>query len=153
MITTNLFTEDEKLFQRVSYERALEIINRDDTIILSCEISHNTYGEFLFIYFRYQDTFLCIYGLGEHTYRERWVDTFSIYDSNIEDFEGGMSLDKEEVIKQIHERTKVKERYKDIEQIEQTELGFMYDLLADIGDEDGAAVIIDDYYNFREGLA
>ena len=141
-----LFTGDEQLFEKVTFDRALEIINNEEVSVLECNTSHNNYGEFLFIYIKYQDTVICMYGLGEHIYRERWVDNFSLYGSDLRYFDKQL-LNKEEVIKQIHERTKLKERYKDIKQ---TESGRLYDILADIGDEDGATVIMEDSYRYFE---
>ena len=143
-----LFTEDEQLFEKVSFNRALEIINNEEVTVLEWVISHNSYGEFLFIYIRYQDTVMCMYGLGEHVYRERWVEDFTIDGSELRYFSYVVEpKNKEDVIKQMQERAKMKKRYEDIVQ---TDKGRIYEHLADIGDEDGAAVIIDDCYSYFE---
>jgi hypothetical protein len=136
-----LFTDDENLFDKISLKRAKEIIQREDILIYSSEISYNTYGEFLFITFTYKERIFVIYGLGEHCERERWVGDFNINTGQEYNIRDTVPIDKEEVLKQINERAKLKKHYT----YEQSYRGELYDILADIGDEDGAASILEDY--------
>ena len=141
-----LFTDDEDLFDKITLKRAKEIIQKDDVLVYSSEISFNTYGEFLFITFTFAD--LCneerifvIHGLGEHCERERWVGDFNINTGQEYNIRDTVPIDKGEVLKQINERAKLKKHYT----YEQSYRGELYDILADIGDEDGAASILEDY--------
>jgi hypothetical protein len=136
-----LFTDDENLFDKITLKRAKEIIQREDVLVHSSEISFNTYGEFLFITFTYEEKIFVIYGLGEHCERERWVGDFNINTGQEYDIRDTSPIDKDEVLKQINERAKLKKYYT----YEQSFRGELYDILADIGDEDGAASILSDY--------
>jgi hypothetical protein len=136
-----LFTDDENLFDKISLKRAKEIIQRNDTLVHSSEISFNTYGEFLFIIFKYKESIFVMYGLGEHCERERWVEDFNIDTGQEYNIRGTVPIAKSEVLNQINERAKLKKYYT----YEQSFRGELYDILADIGDEDGAASILSDY--------
>jgi len=136
-----LFTDDENLFDKITFKRAKEIIQREDVLVYSSEISHNTYGEFLFITFIYKNSIFVIHGLGEHSERERWIDNFNINTGQEYNIRNTIPIDKGGVLKQINERAKLKKHYT----YEQSYRGELYDILADIGDEDGAASILADY--------
>ena len=43
------FTENEKLFDRISHERFKEMIEDEATTVHKAEVSSNNYGEFLFV--------------------------------------------------------------------------------------------------------
>ena len=133
-----LFTNDEELFERLTLKRGIEILSREDLEVYSSEISRNSYGEFLFITIKYKETAIELWGLGEHIYRERWQDWFAI---NKSDLRYNEPIDKEVVFKQITERLGLGKSY----DLEQTESGKLFEVLAEIGDEDGAASMIDDY--------
>ena len=71
------FTEHEKLWDRVSHERFLSILESEQTSIHRAEVSSNTFGEFLFVTTSRDEAektvYVTFWGLGYHDYRERWV--------------------------------------------------------------------------------
>jgi len=137
----DLLTKDEDLFERLTLKRGIELLNREDVEVYSSEISRNAYGQFLFITIKYKDIAIGFWGLGEHIYRERWQDWFAIYKSDLRYLEGEEPINKEVVLKQIEELIEQGKSYK----FEQSESGALFEVLAAIGDEDGAASILDDY--------
>lgn len=140
-------TENEELFTRVSEKRFDEIFQDSQTIIHKAKISSNSFGEFLFISMsrpvekgRAGITF---YGLGYHEYRERLIDDeWFWYPTMIDDEEMDVSLDKEEVNEIINERTKSIDS--DGPVTCQGNMGALFELLADLTDEDGALAELED---------
>ena len=81
------FTERERLFDRVSHERLLHILDDEASTVHQVELSSNSYGEFLFITLSRptEERRICVsfYGLGLHEYRERWLmDEWHWYQAN-----------------------------------------------------------------------
>ena len=79
-------TENERLWDRVSHTRLLELLSDPKTTVHSLEESHNNYGEYLFVTLSRQGAnkriFMTFYGLGFHEYRERWIaDEWYWYES------------------------------------------------------------------------
>ena len=72
------FSEHEKLFDLVSHNRLLEILNDPQTSVLKTEMNSNSFGEFLFVATKRgageHVAHITFYGLGYHEYRERWID-------------------------------------------------------------------------------
>jgi len=141
-----LFTENEDLWDRISLERGIEIINKEDVVVYSCELSRNYYGEFLFLTIKYEDDIINMWGLGEHSYREKWIDYFNIDRGDGREITGKVPLDIAIIMNQIIERKELGKSYT----LKQSRKGELYELLADIGDEDGAASMMDDYEDSLE---
>jgi len=61
-------SEREQLFDRVSHERFLQILSDPKTQVHALEVSHNNYGEYLFVTLSRPGTtkriFMTFYGLG-----------------------------------------------------------------------------------------
>ena len=129
-----LFTKDEDSFDRVSIKRAKEIIRRDDVTVHSCGDGQNNYGSFLFIYICYKGSTFALWGLGEHIEREKWIDHFFVDSASDTKKE---VIDKEEVLKTIDEKNVKVE-------IEQSPRGEMFEMLADLFDDDGVSIMFED---------
>jgi hypothetical protein len=143
------FTEHEKLYDRMSDTRFMEIIRDDRTTIHDIATSSNNYGEFLFITAsRPNATKLdCVtfFGLGFHERRERWItDTWSWYDAHQTEERLAITIDWAEVEVLIQARRG--ELAEDMKRFpsEQSRSGVLYEFLAELTDEDGAATELDD---------
>ena len=134
-------TENEQLFDRISHERFKKIASDLETTVHQIQISANNYGEFLFVATsrtvddsRYLLTF---YGLGFHEYRERWIsEEWFWYQGTPYPELDKKRLTKDEVTELISEREQ------EIASLQgstvQTKRGQLFDMLADLIDEDGA---------------
>jgi len=134
-------TEHERLWDRVGHERFLQILTDSQTTVHALEESHNNYGEYLFVTLSrpgtHQRIFLTFYGLGYHEYRERWVyQEWYWHESG-----RGAQLAQKSVSLQ-DARWLIEARYHEIQdqarQAEQSNRGRIFELLADLTDEDGA---------------
>ena len=134
-------TEHENLFWRVDQERFEEIINDDETLIHEIKDSSNSFGDFLFITVSRpgSETRICLtfYGMGFHEYRECWITedwTWYQVDANQDLFEKRIEKElAQELLKERMEQIKP-----DICQDIQTDRGRLFEMLADLTDEDGA---------------
>ena len=148
-------TEEEALCWRVTQERFEEIFNDDQTLIHAIKNSSNNFGEFLFITTsrpgdksRIGMTF---YGLGYHEYRERWItDEWFWYQANPFPNLKRQRLDKEEVSQLLQER--VESITPDVRSDTQTERGKLFEMLADLTDEDGALAEMQDIEHLADWL-
>src|SRR5215210_1535025 len=71
------FSENEKLFERVSHERLISFVAQENTTVHEVALSSNTYGEFLFVSLTKQGdpfpSYVTFWGMGYHEQRERWL--------------------------------------------------------------------------------
>jgi len=126
-------TEKEALFWRVSQERFQAILEDEQTVIHQIKGSSNDFGEFLFVTTsrpgeksRIAMTF---YGLGYHDQRERWItDEWFWYQSE----------PYSKMMEQKIEKEGAKELLHNIQEGTQTNRGKIFEILADLTDEDGA---------------
>ena len=140
-------SEKELLFWRVSDERFQAILEDEQTIIHKIRPSSNNFGEFLFVTTsrpgeqgRVAMTF---YGLGYHEYRERWItDEWFWYQSNYYPKEMEKQIPKEEARALLEARKE--DIQPDLEKDTQTERGRLFEILADLTDEDGALAEMED---------
>ena len=133
---SNLLTENEALFSRVSYSRLKEIIKNPDVEVAELERTTNTYGEFLFISIMEKENPFPIvfYGFGIHEYRSQYLnDTIHYYSGNLIDEPKRIS--KAYALKTIE---KNHSKWKKIEAREPIEEDTLFSEMADIADEDGA---------------
>ena len=141
------FTERERLFDKVSHERFLEILDDPKTKVHRIEESTNSFGEYLFVTVSRPGAnkriFMTFYGLGYHEYRERWItDEWNWYQS----VRGG-ELEHENIPRQAAKQ-QVEERYREVkayaQQDTQTRQGQLFEMIADLTDEDGALAEMQD---------
>lgn len=141
------FTEQERLNWRVNKERFDEIIDDDRTVLHNIRESSNSFGEFLFITTsrpgdqgRVAMTF---YGLGYHDQRERWITAeWFWYQAEASTDILQKQLDKEEAKEILKQRLESIQPY--IGQNTQTQRGKIFEILADLTDEDGALAEMED---------
>ena len=142
-------TEHERLYDRISDQRLQQILDDEQTIIHSVELSTNNYGEFLFIATSRSDgqnqRAITFWGLGLHEYRERWIIHEWFYypwnpPSGSERLE--VTLSQDEANKHIRQRKDQIAHYgtPDV----QSRRGKLFEFLADLTDEDGAYSELED---------
>src|SRR6266567_4696151 len=70
-------TEEERLRDRISYARFMNLVADEQTAVHQIEVSSNNYGEFLFCTLSRPRgegrAFLSFWGCGFHESRERWL--------------------------------------------------------------------------------
>lgn len=140
-------TEKEQLFWRVSQERFQAILEDERTQVHEIKDSHNNYGNFLFVTTsrpgNQERLCMTFYGLGYHEYRERWItDEWFWYQSNLTPEMQGKKLSLEEVQAILKERREQIDP--DINIPSQSDRGRLFELLADLTDEDGAVAELED---------
>jgi hypothetical protein len=144
------FTEYERLFDRLSHKRLLSLIADEQTHVHSIELSENTYGEFLFILTSRPtavgEVRACVtfWGIGYHDSRERWlVDEWFWYDND--------PKDAAEMVAKGEVQLTIEKRLADIApHIDQDKLssrGKVFEMLADLTDEDGAYAELQDWHD------
>lgn len=133
------FSENERLFGRVSMVRFWEIVGSDRTRVHNAEVSNNNYGVFLFVTTSRRKgedpTLVTFWGLGWHDFRERWLyDTWFYHRS---DPLGGilqLGLSKAELRQVIQERIQEIEPY--IHENTQSRRGRLFEEIANLSDDD-----------------
>lgn len=140
-------TENEQLFDRVSHERFQKIASDLETRIHQIQVSTNNYGEFLFVTtsrtVNNSRAHLTFWGLGYHEYRERWIsEEWFWYQGFPSPDLDKMTLIKGEVTELINQHEQ------EIASLQgstvQTEHGKLFDMLADLTDDDGALSELED---------
>ena len=140
-------TEQEALYWRVTDQRFRALLEQDETLIHRIENSSNNFGEFLFVTAsrpgnqgRLAMTF---YGLGYHEHRERWIaGEWFWYQANFSPELMREQIKKEEANDLIQQRRDSIASY--LGEDAQTEYGQLFEMLADLTDEDGALAEIED---------
>jgi hypothetical protein len=141
------FTEREKIFDRISHKRLLAIVTDPQTTILKAEVSSNTFGEFLFVSTKRetpkQPLHITFWGLGFHDYRERWIhDEWYWYEDYPSYQASPPKLTHEAALALINERHA--EIASEVGGATQSARGRLYEMLADLTDEDGALTELED---------
>jgi len=144
------FTEAEKLNERITTDRLRSLVRDEQTQVHRVELTTNTYGEFLFVTVsrpgEMQRTSLTFWGLGYHEHRERWLlDEWNWYQSHLDAERGKELLEKQEFEWLLQERHSEIAPY--ASEPTQTRRGELFELLADLTDEDGAWAELDDLEN------
>ena len=140
-------TDNEKLFDRVSHERFMALVFDENTTIHQLTIDGNNYGEFLFLTVSRpaEQGRECItfWGLGMHEYRERWLTKeWFWYRANQFPQTMKQKLSKEETEELLQARQEDIAPY--VTEPRQSRRGQLFEMLADISDEDGAYSEIED---------
>lgn len=141
------FTELEQLSNALGHTRFLILLRDERTTIHQVELSSNSCGEFLFITLsRVQGDrgeLFTFYGLGFHDYRERWItETWSWYEAMETRAVKEQRLSPEEIERVISER--LAEISPHLRESTQSARGKLYELLAELTDEDGAISELED---------
>jgi len=140
-------TEKEALYWRVDDQRFQALLEDENTVVHKVHASTNNFGEFLFVTTtrpgEQERIAMTFYGLGYHQHRERWItDEWFWYQAN---FYPGMmedQIDKKEAKELIQHRSENIAPY--LGEGVQTEYGQIFEMLADLTDEDGALAEIED---------
>ena len=135
------FTERERLFDKVSHARFFEFLDDPKTKVHRIEESTNSYGEYLFVTISRPDTkkriLVTFYGLGYHEYREKWIAEDWYWYVSVQS-----SLIAQPTIPRGEAKRLIEERYREVkayaQQDTQTRQGQLFEMLADLTDEDGA---------------
>lgn len=140
-------TEAEVSRWRVTDDRLKEILAKPNTITHTIKLSTNTFGEFLFLTTSrgtgQQRVCMTFYGLGYHEYRERWIsDEWFWYQSQESLIDIQAQLSGEEVSTNLAER--LAEISPHFGEETQTELGQMFEEIADLTDDDAALAEMQD---------
>jgi len=148
-------TENEALSWRVDQERFEEIINDDPTIIHEIKDSSNTFGEFLFVTASrpgHQGRIcMTFYGQGFHEYRERWlVDEWFWYQATSYPELIRQKVELEEALELLQKRAD--DITPDIRHDIQSENGELFEMLADLTDDDGALAEFQDFEKIADSL-
>ena len=134
-------TDEEVSRWRISDDKLKEILANPNTTVHKIEINENNYGEFLFITTGrgagLQRTCMTFWGLGYHEYRERWIHQEWFWHQTPTDFVDPLAkLPLEEAEKFLEER--LEEISPEISEDTQTEVGRLFEALADMTDDDAA---------------
>ena len=141
-------TEREQLYDQVSHTRFMALLLQSDIDIHEIKEDTNTFGEFVFVTLSCRgepQKLLTMWGCGWHEHRERWVtDSWQWYES-YRKTEKLPIIPKEEAVAQI------KDREADVRANaspgQQSQRAQVYELLADLVDEDGALTELEDLEN------
>jgi hypothetical protein len=141
------FTKEECLDGNVNQERFHEIIKDEQTAIHSVEESCNNYGEFLFVTISrptpQRRICMTFYGLGFHEYRERWLtDEWFWHQTPAFPDVVETTTPKGEADDLIKERLESISPF--VKPDTQSARGRLFEMLADLTDEDGAYAELQD---------
>ena len=149
------FTEKECLYWRVSHDRFTAILDDDQTMIHQIQESSNNYGDFLFVTTSRQGRSgrisMTFFGMGFHEFRERWfTNEWYWYQSNFQPNLLQERMSKEEAQELIQQR--LEDIRPEITETNQSERGRLFEMLADLTDEDGAWTEMQDMGNLSDYL-
>jgi hypothetical protein len=147
------FTKKECLNWRINNDRFSAILEDDQTMIHQVKESTNSFGDFLFVTTsregRNGRISMTFYGLGFHEFRERWfTDEWYWYQSNFHPNLLSEQLTKKEAQELIQQR--FKNILPEITETIQSERGRLFEMLADLTDEDGAWAEMQDMENLSD---
>lgn len=140
------FTERENLYDQVSHDRLMPLVMQPDVDIHEVKEDSNSFGEYLFVTVSCRTEqpkkFYTFWGLGYHDQRERWiVDSWQWYVSSRKEASLPV-LPKGEAYTRIKEREAFVRSH--ITPADQSPRAKLYELLADLTDEDGALSELED---------
>ena len=148
------FTEQEKLWDRMSHSRFEAILADAQTLIQDLHLDSNNYGEFLFVTTSRsageQQVALTFFGLGYHEQRDRWLtDEWFWYSTTLRE-EKTQPLMKDGALKAIQERREEVLAYAKAHS--QSGRGKLFETLADLTDDDGAIADFEDFGDWLEDI-
>lgn len=147
------FSENEQLYNRVTQSRFEQLLADDATAIHRLELAANSFGEFLFVTASRPTQAgrqaVSFYGLGFHEYRERWLQReWYWYTADLQAEQMEHKMDKDEALEILRQRRAALAPYFTTDA--QTHRGQLYELLADLLDEDGALSELQDWEGWDE---
>ena len=150
------FTEREKLWDRISDTRFQALLTDPATTIHKIEIDANNYGEFTFVTLSREADgkrhLITAWGLGFHEYRERWIaDHWHWYKANPFPETLKQRLRLEEVQELLTQRRAEIAPYLTAET--QTGRGRLFELLAEMSDDDAAISEMEDLGDLWDELS
>ncbi len=149
------FTEEEKLWDRVSDQRFRQLLDNDQTTVHRAELSTNSYGEFLFVTVirsnQEKPEVLTFYGMGYHEYRECWItNSWFWYQTNPFPAQMDHPMNRDEVQEMCQARQEEIAPY--ATEDTQTKRGRLFEMLADLTDDDGAIAEMEDLSDLWDDL-
>ena len=144
------FTRNEALFERMGNRHFLELMRAPNTTIHQADVSSNVWGEFLFVTASRADegkrNAITFWGLGFHERRDRYLmDEWFWYETKPPSGEEDVVVSKADFEQIVNKRRGELEAY--ARGHSQSKEGELFDLIADLTDEDGAAAEMDDLGN------
>lgn len=141
------FTETERLYERISHARFTAFLTDERTAVHHIEVSSNNYGEFLFVTMSHQAgqdrNFMTFWGLGFHEQRERWlIDEWRWYETYQFRQQIPQKIAPEDAQAWIQERRD--EIAPHVTPTHQSKRAKLFEILADLTDEDGATSELED---------
>ncbi len=148
------FSDNERLFYRIHDRRMGTLLADEMTRVHDVELSSNNYGEFLFVTMSRQDDpepgYVTFFGLGFHEGRDRWItDEWYWYRGHSRGDIEQQKIASEDAIKLLAERRAEVRAYAE-KGNEQSERGKLFDIIADLTDDDAAESELDDLGDFFE---
>ena len=141
------FNEAEILSITIMGKRFFPLLKAPQTIIHEITESGNAYGDFLFVTASRKSLAITFYGLGFHEYRDRWfTNEWRWYETPFSSKSCQDEVDKEEALQQILDRRDEILQYDENET--QSEEGYLFEMLVELTDDDGAISSFDDMYGF-----
>ena len=149
------FTEHEQLWDRISDARFQALIDDAATTIHTIDIDSNSYGEFAFVTLsreaQGQRVIVRFWGLGYHEHRERWITShWNWYRGNQFPATLRQKMTVEEAQELLEQRRAEIAPY--VTEEAQTARARLYEMLADLTDEDGALAELDDLGDVLDGF-
>lgn len=85
IVAEKIYSKTELLLSKIRVDRLLKVISKKRTKILGCNLTNNSYGEFLFIelFDEKNNLYTELYGLGYHSHRDVHLTDFMISNINI----------------------------------------------------------------------
>ena len=150
------FTENEKLWERVSHERLKTLLGDEQTTIHNAELTSNMYGEFIFVTVsrpeQEKQQVWTMYGLGYHEHRERWyTEEWAFYRAHPFPETLEKRLGTEDVDELLQTRQEEIAPY--AATATQSARGKLFEMLAELTDDDGAIAEMDDMGDVWDDLA
>lgn len=148
------FSKRERLFYRIRDERFRELISLVDTSFHEIVLDINSYGEFLFASVGWQSAagaeLVTFWGLGYHEYRERWIGREWFWYRSERRGLLEQRIPREQFLQQLEERAAFVRPYLGVET--PSRRGQLFELLADMSDEDGAMADLEEFHQWLDDL-
>ncbi len=149
------FTEREWLDERISDERFQTLLHDEQTVVHQIEVSTNNYGEFLFVTMSRRASmdraFVTFWGLGFHEQRERWfTGEWRFYETQQFRHQIPQKISPEDAQMLIQDRRD--QIAPDVTPLNQSKRAKLFEILADMTDEDDAYSEIEDFGWLDEDL-
>lgn len=140
-------TEEEVSRWRIADAKLKEIIADPNTTINKIMIAENNYGEFMFLTVSRgvgeRRTCMTFWGLGYHEFRERWIhQEWFWYQTTSNLIDPLKRLTKDEALERLQNRRD--DIAPNLNEDEQSEQARMFEILADMTDEDAALAEMQD---------